>query len=127
MEDFFFWFILPLTALTLGAIKGIQKGIILKQAEPINQEAEEDTGVDCAEIWHILMPVYTKLRQAGAWLPVPWISSCIEAIEEGRECSPEAALAALIETGEDLAGTRWDTDDMADVFAEAAGSLAALI
>lgn len=114
----------------LGAIAAIPLKAWIERQERKNStaiEAEEDTGVDCAEIWHILMPVYTKLRQAGAWLPVPWISSCIEAIEDGRECSPEAALAALIETGEDLAGTRWDTDDMADVFAEAAGRLAALI
>ena len=114
----------------LGAIAAIPLKAWIERQERKNStaiEAEEDTGVDCAEIWHILMPVYTKLRQAGAWLPVPWISSCIEAIEEGRECSLEAALAALIETGEDLAGTRWDTDDMAHVFAEAAGRLAALI
>ena len=114
----------------LGAIAAIPLKAWIERQERKNStaiEAEVDTGVDCAEIWHILMPVYTKLRQAGAWLPVPWISSCIEAIEEGRECSLEAALAALIETGEDLAGTRWDTNDMADVFAEAAGRLAALI
>lgn len=83
--------------------------------------------LDCSEIWHILMPVYTKLRKAGAWLPAPWISACIEAIEKGRECPPEIALAALLATGEDLAGTRWDTDEIAAVFAEAAGQLSALI
>jgi len=67
----------------LGAIAAIPLKAWIERQERKNStaiEAEEDTGVDCAEIWHILMPVYTKLRQAGAWLPVPWISSCIEAI-----------------------------------------------
>lgn len=116
--------LIPAAAIAAIPLKKWLEGQEGKGAEVALEEAG---GVDSAEIWRILMPVYTKLRKAGAWLPAPWISSCIEAIEEGRECSPEAALAALIETGEDLAGTRWDTDDMADVFAEAAGQLAALI
>lgn len=78
------------------------------------------------EIWGILMGVYTKLRQARVSCR-PWVHDCIVAIETGRGCAPEIALAALAETGEDLAGTRWDTDKMAETFGEAAEKLAAMI
>ena len=80
-----------------------------------------------SEIWDILMGVYTKLRQSKATVHRPWIRGCMEAIKAGRSCPPDVAIMALFKTGEDLAGTRWDTDKMADVFAKATEKLVAMI
>lgn len=120
-----FWIALP-AAIACGILKGIDKGRALRKAEEAMQQAEIETGGDPDEIWQILMPVYTKLRQSRASCR-PWVHDCIVAIEAGRGCDPEIALAALTETGEDLAGTRWDTDKMAETFAEAAEKLAEMI
>lgn len=94
--------------------------------EPGQEEKEEGEGAAPGEILEILSQVYTKLRRAGASCR-PWIHDCIVAIEAGQGCGPEIAIAALTETGEDLAGSRWDTDEMAETFGKAAEKLAAMI
>lgn len=89
-------------------------------------QGEETTGGDPDAIWQILMPVYTKLRQSRVSCR-PWIHDRIAEIERGGGCDPREALAALIMTGDDLAGTRWDTDEMASTFEEAAKALAEML
>lgn len=107
-----------------GLVVGFALLIPIKRPE--EHSAAESTNDYSPEVWDILMGVYTKLRQARVSCR-PWIHDCIVAIEAGRGCDPEIALAALTETGEDLAGTRWDTDKMAETFGEAAEKLAAMI
>lgn len=105
--------------------------LIKKQAyrEVSNYEAQfggETKAGASDEILDVLRDVYSSLRRGGASCR-PWVHDCIVAIEAGQGCDPEIALAALTETGKDLAGSRWDTDEMADIFADAATKLAALI
>lgn len=120
-----FWFALP-AAIACGILAGIDKGRALRKAQEAMQQTETEAGGAPGEILEILSQVYTKLRRAGASCR-PWIHDCIVAIEAGQGCDPVIALAALTETGEDLAGTRWDTDGMAETFGQAAEKLAALI
>lgn len=120
-----FWIALP-AAIACGILAGIDKGRALRKAQEAMQQTETETGGAPGEISEILVPVYTKLRRAGASCR-PWIHDCIVAIEAGQGCDPEIAIAALTETGEDLAGSRWDTDEMAETFGQAAEKLAALI
>lgn len=125
------WLFLPV-AIIFGALEGMSRGQKLREADEARQkevqtEMEAEAGLEqAADVWRILMPVYTKLRQAGAtcW---PWIHDCIKAIEKGEGGDPQEALAALIMTGDDLKGTRWDTDKMAEIFGKAAEKLAAMI
>lgn len=130
-----FWIFLP-AAIACGILEGRTRGKALREADEarekeiqaeIEAEKEAEAGLEqAADIWRILMPVYTKLRQAGAtcW---PWVHDCIKAIEKGEGGDPQEALAALIMTGDDLKGTRWDTDKMAEIFGKAAEKLAAMI
>ena len=126
-----FWLFLPV-AIIFGALEGMSRGQKLREADEARQkevqaEMEAEAGLEqAADVWRILMPVYTKLRQAGAtcW---PWVHDCIKAIEKGEGGDPKEALAALIMTGDDLKGTRWDTDEMAEIFGKAAEKLAAMI
>lgn len=120
-----FWIALP-AAIACGILKGIDKGRALRKAQEAMQQTETEAGGAPGEILEILSQVYTKLRRAGASCR-PWIHDCIAAIEAGQGCGPEIALAALNETGEDLAGSRWDTDEMAETFGQAAEKLAAMI
>ena len=125
------WLFLPV-AIIFGALEGMSRGQKLREADEARQkevqaEMEAEAGLEqAADVWRILMPVYTKLRQAGAscW---PWVHDCIKAIEKGEGGDPQEALAALIMTGDDLKGTRWDTDKMAEIFGQAAEKLAAMI
>ena len=125
------WLFLPV-AIIFGALEGMSRGQKLREADEARQkemqtEMEAEAGLEqAADIWRILMPVYTKLRQAGAtcW---PWVHDCIKAIEKGEGGDPQQALAALIMTGDDLKGTRWDTEKMAEIFGKAAENLAAMI
>ena len=124
-----FWLLLPV-AVAAGVADGLHRGRSADfkaterlRAYRLSLEAQEETDRS-ADVWRVLMAVYTRLRQAGASLRVPWITGCIQAIEQGRGCPPDVAIAALVETGEELAGSRWDSDTLADVFADAARELA---
>lgn len=137
-----FWMFLPV-AIACGVLEGKRRGQALREqdekrrAEEKARQEEAEAEIEAlreaeckaeeaAAVWRVLMTVYTRLRQAGASVRHPWISGCIAAIEAGQDCPPEVAIRALIKTGEDLAGGRWDTDKTAEYFAEAAGRLAAM-
>lgn len=126
-----FWLLLPV-AVACGIMEGKRKGQALKEADEAARRAlreEKEAGgraESSAAVWRVLMDVYTKLRRAGVSLRSPWISGCIAAIEAGRDCPPDVAILALIKTGEDLAGGRWDTDKTAEYFADAAAELSRL-
>lgn len=129
------WLFLPV-AIIFGALEGMSRGKALREADEAKEkeiqaeiEAEmeaEAASQQAADVWDALMSVYTKLRQAGASCR-PWIHACMDEIKAGRECPPDVAILALIKTGDDLAGTRWDTDKMAEIFGKAAEKLAAMI
>ena len=93
-----FWIALP-AAIACGILAGIDKGRALRKAQEAMQQTETETGGAPGEISEILVPVYTKLRRAGASCR-PWIHDCIVAIEAGQGCDPEIAIAAL--NGRDL-------------------------
>lgn len=130
------WIFLP-AAIACGILEGRTRGKALREADEAKEkeiqaeiEAEmeaEAASQRAADVWDALMSVYTKLRQAGAWIHRPWIRGCMEEIRAGRECPPDIAIMALIKTGDDLAGSRWDTDEMAETFGQAAEKLAAMI
>ena len=86
-----------------------------------------DWEAESPAVYETLMRVYTELRKAGAWVRRPWIRDCMKEIQEGRVCPPDIAIYALYHTAEDLAGTRWDNDEMAKTFGEAARELAEMI
>ncbi len=125
-----FWMFLPV-AIACGVLEGKRRGQALREADREAREAaieEEKAGEGLeasAEVWRVLMPVYTEIRKAGASCR-PWIHDCVQAIEAGRVCPAGVAILALLKTGEDLAGSRWDTDKMAEVFGQAAGKLATM-
>ena len=131
-----FWIFLP-AAIACGILEGRTRGKALREADEAREkeiqaeiEAEKEAEAasqQAADVWDALMSVYTKLRQAGAWIQRPWIRGCMEEIRAGRECPPDIAIMALIKTGDDLAGTRWYTYKMSEIFGKAAEKLAAMI
>lgn len=114
---------------------GIAAAIIFPQEAKIRLDMRKtDTGAGAVsapdksqEVREILGRVYTEMRKRGVYVYVPWVRDCIEEMDGGGVCLPEVAIAALVETGEDLNGTRWDTDDLALVFEDATKKLLALI
>lgn len=121
-----FWFALP-AAIICGILEGKRRGEALKKEEKRQEGEGVETPDTSAEVWDALAGAYTALRKTGAYIRVPWIRDCLDAMQAGRECPPDVAIAALVETGEDLNGTRWDTDDLALVFEDATKKLLALI
>lgn len=114
-----------LLAIPLGRLikKQAYREVMAYEAQFGDEETEEGASI---EVFDILTKVYTTLKRSRASCR-PWIHDCIVEMKEGRGCDPRDALAALIMTGDDLAGTRWDTDGMAETFGQAAEKLAALI
>ena len=118
-------------AIVCGVLKGKRRGQALWEADEAARKAlnEEEAGgrAEPSEaVCRVLRDIYTKLRRGGVSLRSPWISGCIAAIEAGRDCPPDVAIQALIKTGEDLAGGRWDDDKTAEYFADAAAELSRL-
>lgn len=118
-------------AIVCGVLEGKRRGQALREADEaaktLNGEKEaEGRAETSAAVWRVLMDVYTKLRRDRVSIQTPWISGCIAAIEAGRDCPPDVAIKALIKTGEDLAGGRWDDDKTAEYFADAAAELSRL-